>query len=70
MDSKTQPLEIYIVSSISNQGSANNYTTYEEIDHNQYWRGEPAIVELLHIIQQITTKDLSTNMSKMANITV
>ncbi len=37
IDSKTQPLEIYIVANISNQESANNYTTYEEIDHNQYW---------------------------------
>jgi hypothetical protein len=32
---------------------------------------EPTIVELLHIVetvQQITTKDLPTNMSKMTNI--
>jgi hypothetical protein len=33
---------------------------------------EPTIVKLLHVVemvQQITTKDLRTNMSKMTNIT-
>jgi hypothetical protein len=60
MDNKIQPSQIYIAERVTDQGSEDN-TTYDEVDQNQNWGEECAVVELLHIgevVFQSTIKDL------------
>ncbi len=61
MDSKIQPLKIYITTSINDQKNENDYIN-EEIGQNQIWGEEFVVVKLLHkTIQQIIGEDLLTN---------
>ncbi len=67
MDNKIQPKEIQTTTNINYQGSENDHTTNEKVDHNQDWGEESTIVKLLYIIgtiQQIAIEDLPTNISK------
>jgi hypothetical protein len=66
MDSKIQPLKIYITTNINDQKNENDCTN-EETNQNQNWGEQFVVVEPLYIIetiQQITSEDLLTNKLK------
>jgi hypothetical protein len=42
MDNKIQPSQIYIIASVNDQGNE-NFITYDEVEHNQYWGKKIAI---------------------------
>jgi hypothetical protein len=52
------------IANINDQGTKDDDTIVEEIDHNQDW-GEESIatkkLDIIEIVQQMTIKDLCTN---------
>ncbi len=72
MDSKIQPLKIYITTNINDQKNESDYTN-EETNQNQNQGEQFVVVEPLYIvetIQQITSEDLLTNKLKNINVTI
>ncbi len=61
---KIWPWEMHTIANINDQGTKDDDTIVEEIDHNQDW-GEESIatkkLDIIEIVQQMTIKDLCTN---------
>ncbi len=61
---KIWPWEMRTIANINDQGTKDDDTIVEEIDHNQDW-GEESIatkkLDIIEIVQQMTIKDLCTN---------